>query len=64
MKWWAYLHINNTVQVKRFFDDHDIQEAKESPFCKVIMKPYEARDHKDALDKANDILYRHNDGSE
>ena len=37
MKWWAYIHSNGTLQIKRYFDEQDIDEAHESPFVKKIL---------------------------
>ncbi len=49
--WWGYIHENNNVQAKRYFQPLDIREAQESPFCKwVTLEPFEANDRDDALD--------------
>jgi hypothetical protein len=51
-KWWAYLHIEGTIQVKRYFSPLDIQEAQESDFVQLVMQPFAATDREDALAKA------------
>ena len=48
-QWWGYLHQSGTLQAKRYFGPLDIQEANESPFCAVVVGPFEAEDRDDAL---------------
>lgn len=51
-EWWAYLHTNGTVQVKRMFDHNDIYEAQQSPFVeKAIL--LSATNRVDAVEEAN-----------
>lgn len=49
MLWWAYIHTNGSLQVKRFFNDEDIAEASESPFCNKVTGPFEALDRERAI---------------
>lgn len=49
LQWWAYLHTNGTVQVKRFFSRIDLTEAKESDFVQDVMLPFYAEGREDAL---------------
>lgn len=49
-KWWGYIHDNNSILVKRFFDSRDIQEANESDFVRRTFGPFDARDREHALD--------------
>lgn len=49
LKWWGYRHIHGTVQAKRYFSELDIQEAKESPFVKQVVGPFDADGREDAL---------------
>jgi len=43
MLWWGYTNKDSwKIQVKRFFDDRDIEEAKESPFVGRVFGPFEA----------------------
>jgi len=51
VKWWGYVHVSGTLQTKRYFSELDIQEAKESPFCKVVFGPFEVSGRDEALDK-------------
>lgn len=51
MKWWGYLHVNNTLKVKRFFDYADIRDAKESPFVQQVFEPFLAGSHENAINK-------------
>jgi hypothetical protein len=47
--WWGYLHIEGTLQAKRYFDERDTQEAEESPFVKQVIYPFEAESREEAL---------------
>ncbi len=47
--WWGYLHTSGTIQAKRYFGPLDIKEAEESPFCEIVMGPFEAEDREEAL---------------
>lgn len=55
-KWWGYLHINGSIQVKRYFDQRDTDEAEESPFVDKVVYPFDAVDRQDALKQAKEIL--------
>ena len=55
-KWWGYKHVNGNLQVKRFFDRRDIDDARESPFCDVVVNPFLASDRDDALEEIKKIL--------
>ena len=48
MKWWGYVHVNGTIQVKRYFDKQDLEEAHESPFCGQVSEVVEADDREHA----------------
>lgn len=50
--WWAYLYVNGSVQVKRYFNDGDIAEARESPFCDIVIGAFPAIDRDDATELA------------
>jgi len=56
MKWWAYLHTNGSVQVKRYFDERDLSEARESDFVQEVTQPFEALDRFDAITIAHTRL--------
>lgn len=56
MKWWGYLHTNGHVQVKRFFDQLDLDEANESPFVQRVTEPFEANDRDEAIKIATSRL--------
>jgi len=49
MLWWGYLHVNGSLQVKRYFDEIDITEAWESPFVQRVYGPWECTGREDAL---------------
>jgi len=50
-KWWGYLHVEGTLQVKRYFGPMDITEAKESPFVDIVAGPWECENREEALKK-------------
>lgn len=47
--WWGYRHVSGTLQAKRYFKPLDIEEARESPFVKQVIGPFEAYDRDDAI---------------
>jgi hypothetical protein len=47
--WWGYLHTSGSLQAKRYFDELDIEEANQSPFCQIVVGPFEASDREEAL---------------
>jgi hypothetical protein len=49
IKWWGYIHENNSLHVKRFFDMRDIEEANESPFVSRVYGPWEVNSREEAL---------------
>ena len=49
MMWWGYLHINGSIQVKRFFDQLDIDDAEKSPFVEKITSVFEASNRDEAI---------------
>ena len=51
IKWWGYLHQQGTLQVKRYFSQRDIDEAKESPFVASVFGPWEVNSREEALNK-------------
>lgn len=48
-QWWGYRHVSGTLQAKRYFDPLDIQEARESEFCSIVVGPFPAKDREEAL---------------
>ena len=50
-QWWGYLHINGSIQVKRYFDAESLVDANESPFVRKVFGPFDAESRNDALDK-------------
>lgn len=55
-KWWGYLHTNGGVQVKRYFDNGDLVEAKKSPFVEKVCGPFMANDRDEAIKTASTQL--------
>lgn len=56
-KWWGYLHTNGSLQVKRYFDQIDIDEAYESPFVSLIAGPWECDSREKALKKLKKAIH-------
>jgi len=54
--WWGYLHENGTIQVKRYFEPLDIQEALESPFVQWAAGPWPCLDREAALSKMRKLI--------
>ena len=40
-KWWGYLHINGSIQVKPLLSESDVYDAYESPFVERVFHPFE-----------------------
>ncbi len=55
-KWWGYLHVNGSIQVKRYFDQRDLEEAEQSDFVQFVTATFDAKDRADALQKAQELL--------
>ena len=47
-QWWGYMHTNGKLQVKRFFSQEDIIEARQSDFVEYIVGVVEADSHEEA----------------
>ena len=49
--WWGYLHSNGTLQLKRWFGDHEdyTGDCKGNDFVQQVVRPFEADDRADAL---------------
>lgn len=56
--WWGYKHTSGTYQAKPYLARIDLEEAYESPFCQVVVGPFEASSRDEALkiveEKTND----------
>jgi len=55
-KWWGYRHINGSLQVKRYFDSRDLDDARDSDFVISYTGPFDASDRDDALLKADKLV--------
>lgn len=56
LKWWGYQHIEGGLQAKRYFDPIDIQEAVESPFCSIVVGPFDAEGRDEALERIQKVV--------
>ena len=48
IRWWAYLHTNGHVQLKRYLSEEDLLEADESPFVQERTESFEANNREEA----------------
>lgn len=55
VKWWAYIHINGNILVKRFFSYEDMEEARDSQFVEDLAGPWECS-KEEAEKKAKEVL--------
>ena len=53
--WWGYKHVSGTYQAKRYFDKRDIQEARESDFCDIVVGPFMVKDRDEALEQVKEM---------
>jgi hypothetical protein len=53
--WWGYRHQSGTLQAKRYFGPLDTDEARDSPFCEVVVGPFPAKDREDALEQVKQL---------
>jgi len=51
IQWWGYVHIDGSLQVKRYFSAKDLTEARESPFVESVYGPWEVNGRDDAISK-------------
>jgi hypothetical protein len=54
--WWAYLHTNGEILVKRYFDRRDFEDANESPFVVRYTSVIEADTREEVLKIATNRL--------
>lgn len=50
--WYAYLHLNMSIQLKRLYDIEYKQDCIASPFCLKWTEPFEAIDRETAMKMA------------
>ena len=56
--WWGYIHTDGELQIKRWFSQKDINEARISPFVESYYGPFEADNRSHAKEVLNDALNR------
>jgi hypothetical protein len=49
LPWWGYIHVNGSIQVKRYFSHLDLQEASESPFVERVYGHFHAGSREEAI---------------
>ncbi len=55
-KWWAYMHRNGNVSVKRLLDSRSIDDAEDSPFVAFVIGMVKAETREEAEIKLKKIL--------
>ena len=52
MDWWAYLHSNGSIQLKRWFGDHNdyTTDCYGNDFVTEVIKPFKAYTREQALE--------------
>ena len=58
LMWWADLHQNNTIQLKRWFGDTKdyTEDCQDNPFVLKVMPPIEAETREQALKLGQQFL--------
>jgi len=56
IKWWAYLHTEGTLQLKRYIDKVSLDDADSSPFVIKRTEPFDADSREQAVKIAKKIL--------
>lgn len=51
IQWWGYVHVSGSYHPKRYWDDKDLDSARESDFVLEVHGPFEAVSRHDALKK-------------
>ena len=49
--WWGYRHINGSYQVKRYFNELDLQDAEESNMVGRVFQPFPSKGREEALEE-------------
>jgi len=55
-KWWGYEHVNGSLQAKRYFDERDLTEARESAFVALVVGPFNCNTREEALRRIAEAL--------
>jgi len=54
--WWAYLHTDGSVQLKRYLGSADFKDADESPFVRRRTGKFLSGSRAEAMDQAKELL--------
>ena len=60
-KWYGYLLTNHSIQVKRYFDQKDLDEARSSDFVAHVYGPFDALNREDAIKQVERIASKMGD---
>jgi hypothetical protein len=56
IKWFAYIHVDGGIKIKRYFDARDFIDACESDFVAEVMPSFYAETRGEAEAKANEFF--------
>lgn len=56
LTWWGYLHVNGTIQPKRYFGPRDIEDALASDFVARVFPPFQANSRSHAIEIIQGII--------
>ena len=56
LMWWCYLHINGSIQAKRYCDPLDLKDADTSDFVRIRSDPFMAAGREDAIKQYRERL--------
>jgi hypothetical protein len=56
LEWYGYLHVDDSIHCKRYFDEDDINEVIESDFVFRVHGPFEAESRKEALKVLKEVF--------
>ena len=56
--WWAYIHSNGSLLIKRWFGDHKdyTDDCHNNPFVEFVVPPFESETREKARTKAFELL--------
>lgn len=62
--WWGYLHSNKTIQLKRWFGDHEDYrgDCENNPFVIKIVRPFKAETREEAIKILKEGIYGTHEG--
>jgi len=59
MLWWGYVHANDSIHVKRYFNQDDLNDARWSPFVKHVFEEFETSSREEAIEYIEEKINVH-----